>query len=326
MLEGENYSVGTTPWLTVAMPIHNGAEYLETTLNSLVAEGCQGVEIIALDSSDSAECKNIIENFFDRLSINYIHSTEIKSWTAKTNIAAESARAAHICMLHQDDVWLPGRLRTARQAINSCPEASLYLSPAYIIDSKDCRLGLWRCPLEKKSIWRGDEVIGRLMVQNFIAIPSPIISKRIWHAVGGMDESLWYTADWDLYLKLLCGNIVYYDSTPVTSFRIHPKSLTIKGSHDEKDFRRQMEMVVERYIDILPKSIRDRTIRLSGISIAVNTVLANFFQGRKYNLSVFLKFLLLNPKEIFLYLYYSRIIERIIPRLMAKIYGRFESV
>ena len=45
-------------------------------------------------------------------------------------------------------------------------------------------------------------VLERLLVQNFIAVPSPVWRRDAWLACGGLDLDLWYTADWDIWLKL----------------------------------------------------------------------------------------------------------------------------
>ena len=45
-------------------------------------------------------------------------------------------------------------------------------------------------------------VVERLLVQNFISMPAPLFSREAAIRVGGLDEDLWYTADWDFWLKL----------------------------------------------------------------------------------------------------------------------------
>ncbi|MBB4639747.1 glycosyltransferase [Rhizorhapis suberifaciens] len=307
------------PWLAVVTPVHNGAEYLEATLNSLVAEGCHGVCIIIIDSSDDDRCTRIVARFQDKLSIEYSYRPDVKPWPAKTNLAVQSAPAPFVCMLHQDDVWLPGRLALIREAVHSCPEAAMYLSPAYIIDSKGRRLGLWRCPLAEKKIWRRGEALERLLVQNFIAIPAPVISRESWLAVGGMDESLWYTADWDLYLKLACHGSLSYDPTPQTAFRIHGNSLTVKGSRNSDDFQQQMEVVVQRYTHLVDKDRRVTILKLCTLSVEINTALAAGAWGEwKKILDVFKKYLFRNPEVIREYITYSRIIERLFPRILSR--------
>jgi len=45
-------------------------------------------------------------------------------------------------------------------------------------------------------------VLQRLIVQNFLAVPAPLFRRELALQAGGMDESLWYAADWDLWLNL----------------------------------------------------------------------------------------------------------------------------
>ncbi len=47
-----------------------------------------------------------------------------------------------------------------------------------------------------------DIVVPRLLVQNFLAMPAPLVRREAMLQVGGMDDTLWYAADWDLWLKL----------------------------------------------------------------------------------------------------------------------------
>ncbi len=97
--------------------------------------------------------------------------------------------------------------------------------------------------------WSGDEFGRGLIVQNFLAIPSPIIRREAWLAAGGMDTALWYTADWDLYLKLARRETVAVRPQTTTAFRIHGGSLTMTGSRTASALREQHEIVLKRHGD-----------------------------------------------------------------------------
>lgn len=320
MTASEVHPNHAAPWLAVVMPVHNGADYLETALDSLVAESCHGVQIIIIDSSGDDRCTRIVERFQEKLSIDYSYRPDAKPWPIKTNIAVQSTPAPLVCMLHQDDIWLPGRLKWIWETVSSFPDMSMYLSPSYIIDSRGRRLGLWRCPLAEKKIWGRGEILERLLVQNFIAIPTPVISRESWIAVGGMDENLWYTADWDLYLKLSRINDVFYNPVPTASFRIHTQSLTVKGSKEIVQFRKQINSVIERHIWFVPMDRRESILKLSKSSMAINVALAAAMAGK---LQVAFQSILddfrFNLKDSFKLIIYSRLFERVVPRLLAKL-------
>jgi hypothetical protein len=91
------------------------------------------------------------------------------------------------------------------------------------------RLGLWRCPLPAgESPVPEHTLIERLLVQNFVGIPAPTIRRDAFLSVGGLDNALWYTADWDLYLKLAAIGSVYYHSSPLACFRVHKAPLRFR--------------------------------------------------------------------------------------------------
>jgi hypothetical protein len=91
------------------------------------------------------------------------------------------------------------------------PEANLILNPSIFVNIQGQKLGLWRCPLPSYPIMiSSEQMISKLLVQNFISIPAPIFKREMALKVGGLDEKLWYTADWDFWLKLAQdGQIIY---------------------------------------------------------------------------------------------------------------------
>src|SRR5207248_6015 len=148
------------------------------------------------------------------------------------NVGVAMATADHVCWLHQDDLWLAGRARAVREWIAAAENAALHLAPSAIIDRDGNTLGFWRCPLPVGRKLESALVTQRLLVQNFIAAPAPVFRKQAWLDCGGMDEQLWYTGDWDVWLKLASiGPVIYHDQV-TTGFRIHRGSQTIAGSHD----------------------------------------------------------------------------------------------
>ena len=317
-------SLPDTPWLSVLMPCHEGARWLDETLASLARQDCSGIEIIILDSSREPVCRDITRRYAQQLAISYEHCPDVISWTRKTNLAAELARAPHLAMLHQDDLWLPGRAESLRTALASDSDTVMWLSPAHIVDQNGKKLGLWRCPLRPGVIGR-ELLLERLLVQNFVAIPAPVFRRDAWIAAGGLDETLWYTPDWDLYLKLSGIGPVVYRSEPSTAFRIHAGSLTVTGSRDQADFAAQMATVIDRHIERVPPDRRRSVLKTARASATVNQSLAAAAAtGATLELVQACGALLrLTPFQLFRYWRDSRIGERLWPRLRARLAGAF---
>jgi GT2 family glycosyltransferase len=312
------------PWLSVAMPIHGGERWLGATLDSLAVQDCTGVEFLILDSTEDRSCARIVKGFTKRLAIRYEHMPDVKSWTAKTNLAVERAAASNVSILHQDDLWLPQRVKDVRDAIAAFPDAVMLLNPSYIVDEHGRRLGLWRCPLPYDRLLSAEDITERLLVQNFISIPAPVIRREAWLAAGGMDEKLWYTPDWDLYLKLARLGTTVYRRAASTAFRVHSSSLTVSGSRNRRDFEAQLNAVLERHIGHVPAARRPQIMRRASASIAVNCDLAEAAGGSARALfRALTAILFLGPRQAFCYLRDSRILERALPRVRARFAGSF---
>lgn len=311
-----------TPWLSVAMPVHNGQALLPATLAAAAAERPEGVEFILYDSSPDPEpTRRIAEAFRDRLELRWSATPDILPWTAKTNRAVAEARAPHVAMLHQDDLWLPGHIAGLRAAITLAPEASLSVAPSRFIDDTGRPLGPWRLPFPAGMV-DGNRFAETLIVQNSVAIPSPLIRRDDWLACGGLDDALWYTADWDLYLKLARLGPVLVRPEVTTAFRLHRSSLTVKGARDSAAFRAQLESVVSRHLPQLTLASQANAAKLAHASVEVNCFLAAALHGGTRNpAKVAGRLLALGPLGLARYLNRARLIDRVLPRLRLKLSG-----
>ena len=305
----------TRPWLTVALPVPNGEATLAATLESAASERPDGVEFILLDSSAGDGCRLIAERFSSRMNIAYRHVPKILPWTAKTNEAVRMAQGGYVAMLHQDDLWLSGHLRAVADAITAYPDAVMQLASSRFIDVAGRPVGDWNCGLAEGLI-DGSLATRHLIVQNGIAIPSPVIRRTAWDRVGGLDSALWYTADWDLYLKLALLGDIAVRREKTTAFRIHGRSLTMTGRMEKGAFKEQMETVLSRYSYLVGASELAR----ARASIAVNVSLAAASTGRFAALSgAVIALSKLGPGQAFRYAKEARLVERIWPRLRLKL-------
>lgn len=312
------------PTLSVIMPVHEGAEWIGATLSSLANETADDLEVIILDSSPTPDTAAIVNRYANLLPIRMMHRPDIVAWQSKTNLGVESATADYACMLHQDDLWLRGRMDAVRRWIGSDSQADLHLAPTAIIDREGRRLGTWNCPLPSEKALEPEFLLERLVVQNFVSVPAPVFRRSAWLATEGMDAALWYTADWDLWFQLASTGRTIYHRDVTTAFRVHGSSLTVKGSRDGQDFRSQMELVLSRHVSRLPTTIRTQVEPAAKASISMNVSLASASNGNLSQLpSAIGQVLSLGPSGIRRYLRDSRLGERVGSRLRAKLAGAF---
>lgn len=310
-----------TPWLSVILPTHNGMQYLRATLDSIVIQDNKNIECIAIDDTSTDATCSILEEYASKLQLS-IHHANNGNWVANTNQALSFANGEYICFLHQDDIWFKDRLAILQNIAQEFQEADLIIHPSLFISSSGETLGSWNCPLPPypqkiKSVM----LLERLLIQNFISIPGTIFKRKTMIDIGGMDEKLWYTADWDLWLKLAAKTDAIYYPTPLSGFRVHGNSQTIQRSDNNKDFKEQMALVLNRHMQSLnlKNSKKAHILKIAQFSIEVNTKLAMLIHGKKINYhELVYSFVKLGPSGWFQYFRDSRIFERIISRVKAE--------
>jgi glycosyltransferase involved in cell wall biosynthesis len=305
------------------MPSYHGEQWIGLALQSLAAGGADGIEVLLIDGGPTPVARCIAQEFEDRLQLRIVVREDLSSWHGKTNLGVQLAQSPYVCLLSVDDVWLPGRAAAVHAWIDAAPNAVLHLAPTTIIDRHGCELGIWRCPLPMSRELSFETVAERLLVQNFIASPTPVFRRDAWIASGGLDESLWYTADWDIWLKLSAAGTVHYHPEITSGFRIHSGSLTMTGSRNNVELEQQMRTVLERYLPRLA-SHSQYVERAARVSIAVNLALASAAAGDTRGLWGALGSVLrLRPAAIRRFLRDTRLLERVVPRVRAHMRGSF---
>jgi GT2 family glycosyltransferase len=301
------------PWISVVMPTFNGARYLPRALDSLVAQEDDELEVVAVDDGSSDRTLEILHSYADRLRLKILKHDHTGNWVIGTNAGLRSASGAYASILHQDDIWMPGRIREIRTALAAAGPQALLIHPIWFIGPDGRRAGVWRVPLPPGRNLKPEIVTPRLLVQNFISVLGTAFPRDSVVDGGGLDEALWYTADWDLWLLLAAEGPTWHLPKRLAAYRIHPETQTATRSAAVGEFRQQLEAVLGRHLrHDTPRAIQ----RAARLSLEVNVALAAKSHGLPASITRLLtRFLALGPVGWWRYLRYSRIIERAGSRL-----------
>jgi glycosyltransferase involved in cell wall biosynthesis len=310
------------PWLSVIMPTYNGSSYLSQALESIISQGDQDLEVLAVDDGSTDDTVAILRAYSNRLPLKVVEQKRIGNWVAATNRGLEMATGEYVSLLHQDDVWMPDRLRSIRGHLEAAVPRALLVHPVWYVDSKGRSVGRWRCPLPARTPLPPSVVTERLLVQNFISVLGTVFPRKLALEEGRLDERLWYTADWDLWLRLARQGTTLYLPRMLGAFRVHSKAMTATRTEHSDEFRWQLEAVLLRH---LPDVKMDRPTRqvveaAARFSVDVNVALAALLHRRRANLGRLVQRSFTLPPAVWRrYLRDSRILERVSSRLRARL-------
>jgi glycosyltransferase involved in cell wall biosynthesis len=256
------------------MPTYDGARYVAAALDSVVAQGVDelgGVEVLVLDDGSTDGTPDIVRAYEGSLDLRVTPGARSGSWPASVNRGLAMARGTYATMLHQDDVWRPGRLAALRPL---CDGARVLVShDVTYVDEDGQPLGPLRAPLPGGDVPPAT-LLEALLVQNFFAVPGVTFAVEAARAAGGLDESLWFTADWDLWLSLAAAGPAYHLHRPLAGYRVHGGALTLTGSGDSAGFRGQLTTVLDRHLARVPAPVASRALAAARLSVEMNVALA----------------------------------------------------
>jgi hypothetical protein len=127
-------------------------------------------------------------------------------------------------ILDADDVYLPERLQALAELANARPDLDILTTDAYlVVDGRRVRRNYDRR-------WRFEVADQRraILQRNFIFGHAAVRRERLL-AHGGFDESILWTTDWDLWLRLILdGSLAGAVTEPLALYRIRQSSLTAR--------------------------------------------------------------------------------------------------
>ena len=307
-----------SPWLSVIVPTYQGGHHLDSALSSVAMQNDGGIEVIIIDDGSTDGIRQVVSAWEDVLTMRIIWNEHDGNWVGSTNIGLAEAKGEWVCFLHQDDMWNQGRVAHLREMMRRHPDVNMFLHSAFFVNDKGWKVGLWKSPLPHSRPLSPSYVLPRLLVQNFIAINAPVFRRKLVEQVGPLDESLWYFADWDYWLKLAGLGLVVYNAEPLCSFRLHATSQTASRTANVEDIERQFNQVMERALasPALPEPLRVAALRASGFSRTFYLFMLSLMHKKPLHIRVVLREAMrIGPMGVVRYIRYSRLIDRVLPRL-----------
>jgi Glycosyl transferase family 2 len=301
------------PFLSVVMPTYNGQQFIAAALASVRdQQHRESIELLIVDDGSTDRTLAIVQEFANVLPIRLITPGRLGNWVAASNIGLREASGEWACFLHQDDLWLPGRLGRLWGEMERA-DGALIVHDAEYVGPDGQRLGPWTCPFSPGAI-PPDLFIERLLVQNFIAIPSPVFRRDAVIQSGGLDEALWFSADWDLWLRLGALSPTRFIGETLCAFRVHPASQTAARKLLPNEWEQQLTTVLAHHLESWPAKgrLRASVEQVARVSVAVNSALSAVSRGEPARrAAVLLQLLALGPWGWHRYLRDSRIVQRV---------------
>ncbi|OLO26735.1 glycosyl transferase family 2 [Priestia megaterium] len=220
--------------VSVVVPFYN-CPYINQALESLVNQTYKDIEIIVVNDGSTQHSEKIIPYLGK---IKYIQK-ENGGTASALNMGIEHATGDYFCWLSSDDIYYPEKTEV-QLAFMKEHKANFSHTNYCAIDRKSRIISppLGIHPPNRL------EILKRVSKKNFINGCSVMIDKAVFNHVGIFDETLPYTHDYDLWIRIIQKFGVYYLPQPLLLYRIHQQMGSKKHA---TAIKKEVDLVINRH-------------------------------------------------------------------------------
>lgn len=182
----------TLPRISVVTPSFNQGRYLEATIRSVLDQDYPNVEYLVMDGGSTDGSVDIIHRYADRLT--YWISEPDGGQSAGVAKGFRRATGDVLAWLNSDDILLPGALSAVARAFAANPWADFIYGARRIIDEGGRVIGSYHPPT---LLHRYYFTFGQWIPQE-----CAFWRRELYHRVGGLDESMWFSLDFSLFVRM----------------------------------------------------------------------------------------------------------------------------
>ena len=223
------------PLVSIITPSFNQAAFLPATLNSVLSQDYEHLELIVMDGGSTDGSVAILEAIHDPR-LTWV-SEQDRGQSHAINKGLARARGDILTYLNSDDLLTPHTVAFIVDYFEAHPTIDLVTGDCQYIDQSGVPVRIVAgCPFDLSTTLTG---------RSYLLQPGTFWRRRVTGQVGEFDEELHYTMDLDYWLRAaVAGFQLSYISGARSQFRLHGQSKTVSQSAAFwRDWRRMLDKI-----------------------------------------------------------------------------------
>lgn len=211
---------------SVVIPLYNGAQFIEKTLDHVLSQSHKNYEIVLINDESPDNVGDIVKEYIAKhQDVNFIYlEQKNKGLGGARNTAIKHATGDIIAILDQDDIWYPDKLNKVAEVYQQYPEITVVCHNQYI--RKNGKI-TGKMPIGPGS----DNMHHQLLFKgNCLSTSATTFKKEIVEKIGYFSEdvdNLHFVEDYEFWLRsALYGYKFYFIPDFLGEYLIHGDSFT----------------------------------------------------------------------------------------------------
>jgi glycosyltransferase involved in cell wall biosynthesis len=207
------------PLVTVVTPSYNHARFIAATIESVLSQEYPNVEYLIIDGASTDGTAEVVSRYADRLTF---VSEPDRGQSHAINKGFARARGAYVAWLNSDDVFLPGAIGAAVDALRAHPDAGAVYGEGFQIDEAGNVISRFAVT-QQFNLWK------LLNVSDYILQQTVFFRRSVFDEVGWLDEDLHYGMDWEILMRIGLRHPLVYVPHDMGSIREYPAAKSFAG-------------------------------------------------------------------------------------------------
>ena len=252
--------------VSVIIPVYNSAQFLTESLESVINQTYQNIEIICVNDGSTDNSLEILQQYSDKITI---ISQKNYGLASALNLGIRKMKGIWFKWFSPDDIMYPYTIQTLIDESKNNPNTILY-SNWNIIDENGKKLREFQESNYNKL--SNFEYNIRLLDRQLINVNTALIPSSLFEKNSMRDLTDHVTIDYDFFLRsaLLHDIKFYLISKPLIKYRIHSNQLSHKNILKTMDYISKIknEILIQlddsmsiKYINELKKYQKTKSIK-----------------------------------------------------------------
>lgn len=217
------------PLVSVVVPSFNQGRYIRETIDSILAQEYRPIEILVMDGGSTDDTVDVLSS--------YSGQPELQWWSERdrgvvdaVNKGFARVRGEIVAIQSSDDLYVPGSLAAAVEALSADPTLALVYGDVEYIDENSVvgsRTSLPPFDLQ--------QYVGKL---TFIPQPAAFFRASAMREAGPWREEISYAADAEFFLRIAMRHPVRKLDRILARYRYHAAQRDKESSRISRDWER----------------------------------------------------------------------------------------
>ena len=245
----------TRPLWAVMIPTFNCNPFLPVTLESVLAQdpGPESMQIEVVDDHSDEDPAKIVEAIGGRR-IGYFRQGCNVGITKNFATCLNRARGHLVHLLHGDDCVRAGFYAQMSRLFESHPEIGGAFCRHAFIDENGRELAVSDPEQHFPGVLAN--ALERLALEQRIMTPSMVVRRDVYEQLGGFDDRLPCSEDWEMWVRIAARHPIGYLPSPLAAYRMHPNSNTGRNTRNAANMR-YTRMAIDMFRAYLPPARAD---------------------------------------------------------------------